>query len=128
MRWHLTRRQKLLLSLPNFITDNTISVLCGRSALGYTNAKLKALNLIGLYVRDIQASISFYNALGFELTSNDGGVAEVRLGDMRLQFVAEETARDQDVSFQRDAFGEPKGTSVYIHIEVEAIDAYFEQL
>lgn len=89
---------------------------------------LKACNLLGLYVKDVDASISFYKTLGFELASNGGSVAEVQLGDMRLQFVAQETARDQDESFQKEAFGEPKGTGVYINVEVDGIDDYYKQL
>jgi methylmalonyl-CoA/ethylmalonyl-CoA epimerase len=89
---------------------------------------LKALNLIGLYVRDVGASVSFYKTLGFELVSNDGGVAEVSVNGTRLQFVAQETAREQNESFQKDAFGEPKGTGVYINAEVDNIDEYYKQL
>lgn len=55
-------------------------------------------------------------------------VDEMKVGDMRVQFVAQETAREQDKSFQRDASGEPKGTGVYINIEVDTIDEYYEQL
>jgi methylmalonyl-CoA/ethylmalonyl-CoA epimerase len=88
----------------------------------------KALNLIGLYVKDIEASVSFYKELGFEVVSNDGSVAEVRLKEMRIQFIAQETARDQDESFQKDAFGEPKGTGIYLNVEVDNIDDYYRQL
>jgi catechol 2,3-dioxygenase-like lactoylglutathione lyase family enzyme len=89
---------------------------------------LKALNLLGLYVKDVETSVSFYKELGFEPVSNDGGVAVVKLGAMRVQFVAQETAKDQSESFQKDAFGEPKGTGVYINVEVDNIDDYFKQL
>jgi len=89
---------------------------------------LKALNLIGLYVKDPGASASFYKRLGFEIVSNDGGVAEVRLGSVRVQFVAQDTAKQQDESFQKDAFGEPKGTGMYINVEVDDIDDFYTQL
>lgn len=89
---------------------------------------LKALNLIGLYVKDVDTSISFYKTLGFELVSNDGSVAEVGIGGTRVQLVAQETARDQNESFQKDAFGEPKGTGVYLNVEVTDIDDYYSQL
>jgi catechol 2,3-dioxygenase-like lactoylglutathione lyase family enzyme len=94
----------------------------------YTINMLKTVNLIGFYAKDMEATISFYKSLGFELASNDGSVAEIKLGDMTLQFVAQETARDQDESFQQDAFGEPKGTGVYINIEVNDIDDYYSRL
>ncbi len=62
------------------------------------------------------------------MVNNDGSVAEVQLGGFRLQFVAQETARGMEESFQRDAFGEPKGTGIYINIEVDDIDEFFKQL
>lgn len=89
---------------------------------------LKALNLLGLYVRDIEQTVSFYKELGFELVSNDGSIAEVKLGNMHIQFIAQETAREQDESFQRDAFGEPKGTGIYINIQVDKLDEYYQGL
>jgi catechol 2,3-dioxygenase-like lactoylglutathione lyase family enzyme len=89
---------------------------------------LRALNLLGLYVKDVETSVSFYKELGFELVSNDGSVAEVKLSNMRVQFVAQETAKEQSKSFQEDAFGEPKGTGLYINIEVDDADDYFKQL
>ena len=89
---------------------------------------IKAVNRIGLYVHDTAASVSFYKDLGFEVVSDDGSVAEMKLGDVRIQFVAQETAEGMDESFQKDAFGEPKGTGVYINIEVEQIDDYYQQL
>lgn len=89
---------------------------------------LKALNLIGLYVKDPEASTSFYRRLGFDVVSNDGGVAEVALGGVKVQFISQETAKEQSASFQKDAYGEPKGTGMYINIEVSDIDDYYQQL
>jgi catechol 2,3-dioxygenase-like lactoylglutathione lyase family enzyme len=89
---------------------------------------IRAFNLLGLYVKDVEASVAFYKLLGFTLASNEGSVAEVKLGEMGIQFVAQDTATSQDASFQRDAFGEPKGTGVYINIEVDGIDDFYQQL
>jgi uncharacterized glyoxalase superfamily protein PhnB len=72
--------------------------------------------------------LSFYRTLGFEIEDNDGGVATVRCGSTRIQLIAQETARDQDEAFQKDAFGEPKGTGIYIYTEVSSIDEYYKQL
>lgn len=89
---------------------------------------LKALNLIGLYVKDVETSISFYKELGFEVISNDGVVGEIKLGTMKLDLIAQDTAKEQGESFQKEAFGEPKGTGVYIYVEIDNIDDYFKQL
>lgn len=89
---------------------------------------LKALNLISLYAKDPEVALSFYKTLGFEVVSNDGSIAEVKLGEMRVQFVAQESAKGQHESFQKDAFGEPKGTGVYLYLEVGDIDGYYDQM
>ena len=105
-----------------------VKLLLNLGSERYNQVMIKAFNLLGLYTKDIEDSVAFYKALGFEVVSNDGSVAEVMLNKMRIQFVAQETARDQDESFQQDAFGEPKGTGVYINIEVDKIDDYYNQL
>ena len=91
---------------------------------------IKAVNLIGMYVEDTQASTDFYQSLGFEpLTdTDDRDAAYVSLGNFRFQFIAKDTAKDKPEAFQKDAFGEPKGTGLYINIEVDAIDDYFQGL
>lgn len=89
---------------------------------------LKAVNQLGFYVKDTTTSVSFYKKLGFEVVSDDSAVAEVKLGSTTLQFIAQDTAKTLDQSFQKDAFGEPKGTGVYIYIEVEGINKYFNTL
>jgi uncharacterized glyoxalase superfamily protein PhnB len=89
---------------------------------------LKAINLLGFYVKDTANSVSFYKQLGFEVVHNDGLSAEVRLVDTRLQFVAQATATNMSASFQKDAFGEPKGLGVYVNIEVTDIDTYYQNL
>ena len=89
---------------------------------------LRAVNQIGFYVKDTTATVSFYKKLGFEVVSDDSAVAEVKLGPMTLQFIAQETAKSMDSSFQKDAFGEPKGTGIYINIMVENINEYYKKI
>ncbi len=89
---------------------------------------LKAVNQIGFYVKDTTTSVSFYKELGFEVVSDDNAVAEVKLGSVTLQFIAQDTAKTLDQSFQKDAFGEPKGTGIYIYIQVEGIDDFYKRL
>jgi methylmalonyl-CoA/ethylmalonyl-CoA epimerase len=89
---------------------------------------LKAVNLLGMYVADTAASVAFYKSLGFEVVSDDGVVGQVRLGSVRLDLVAQDSAKEMDESFQKDAFGGPKGLGIYINVEVDNIDEYFNQL
>ena len=89
---------------------------------------LKALNQLSFYVKDTTTSVSFYKKLGFEIISDDNAVGEVKLGSTNLQFLAQDTTKDMDQSFQKDAFGEPKGTGVYIYIQVDGINDYHKSL
>jgi methylmalonyl-CoA/ethylmalonyl-CoA epimerase len=94
----------------------------------YTESMLKAINVIGMYVSDTMTSVSFYKDLGFEVISDDGIIGRVKLGGFELDFMAKDTAKNLSESFQKDAFGEPKGTGIYINVEVNKIDAYFKQI
>ena len=88
----------------------------------------KSINLIGMYVRDVFASVEFYAKLGFQTVRVDKSVAELSLGAMTLHCIDKETAREQSEAFQKEAFGEPKGTGLYINIEVEDVDTYYREL
>jgi catechol 2,3-dioxygenase-like lactoylglutathione lyase family enzyme len=92
---------------------------------------LKALNLIGMYVTDVQKSVEFYVRLGFGPASDGAETRDagyVQLSDFRLQFIAKDSAADKPAAFQRDAFGEPKGTGLYLNIEVDDIDGLYKTL
>jgi uncharacterized glyoxalase superfamily protein PhnB len=89
---------------------------------------LKNINTLGFYVSDLGATTNFYSKLGFQKIREGKTIAEMVLGSMKLQFIDKQTAKEQDESFQKEAFGEPKGTGLYINIEVEGIDAYFQDL
>lgn len=89
---------------------------------------LKDLNLIGMYVTDVSATSEFYKTIGFEVVSQDDTLGLVELNGFKLQFVAKSTAEDMDESFKEDAFGEPKGTGIYINIEVEDIDKFYDDI
>ncbi len=89
---------------------------------------LQELNLLGFWVTDIGATVGFYKKLGFHLASEDGDTAEVKLGDFRLQFIAKKRAENMEANFQKDAFGEPKGTGIYINVRVGNIDDFYKRL
>lgn len=84
----------------------------------------KSVNILGFYVSDVAKTVEFYTKLGFQKVKEDKTSAEVYLGQVKFHFVDKETARSQDESFQKDAFGEPKGTGLYINVEVQNIDEY----
>jgi len=89
---------------------------------------LKNINILGFYVSNISATVDFYSKLGFQKAREEKTLAQMSLGSMTLQFIDKETAKEQGETFQKEAFGEPKGTGMYINIEVEKIDEYFQSL
>ena len=89
---------------------------------------LKNINILGFYVSDISATVDFYSKLGFQKTREEKELVEMSLGSMALQFIDKETAKEQGEAFQKEAFGEPKGTGVYVNVEVEQIDEYYQSL
>ena len=89
---------------------------------------LKAVNIIGLYVDNTADSVSFYRQIGFEIISDDGIIGRVKLGNCQIHFISKDTANDLDTSFKKDAFGEPKGTGVYINIEVSKINEFYKDI
>ena len=89
---------------------------------------LKALNVIGLYVTDVAASVDFYTSLGFDQGNQDPDFGQVWLGEVRVSFTAQSTAKDKPENFRRDAFGEPKGLGIYLNVEVDDVDRLYDSV
>lgn len=88
---------------------------------------LRQINIIGCYVKDPTASAEFYRGLGFVVQPGSDMTTEVRLGSTRVQFTDQRTAQDKSAAFQKEALGEPKGTGLYVNVEVTDIDALYER-
>ena len=73
-----------------------------------------------LYASDLEKTYEFYKKLGFDAQRSNDGV-RVKLGDFRLYFVDE-----NKTPIQNESGRTPKGLGVYIYIEVENVDQYFE--
>lgn len=88
---------------------------------------LIAINGLVLYVRDISISADYYRKLGFEMREDLANqVGTARLGDVLIKFVGAETA--QDPSFAAEANAEPKGSGLFIYVQVQDIDRYYLDL
>lgn len=85
--------------------------------------RLKALNSILLYCRDLKASAEFYRKLGLSLGREKMGVIPSSLGDLTIQLLDQNSAY-----FQQDAQRKDKGVGVFLEIEVENVDAYHSEL
>lgn len=77
---------------------------------------LKAINSILFYTANPEATADFYRKLGFEVGSRSGSIT-ARIGGFELVFVDKNKAE-----FTKEAQMEPKGTGVFVYVEVENVD------
>ncbi len=73
-----------------------------------------------LYASNLEKTHEFYRRLGFDAEGTDDGV-RVKLGDFRLFFVDE-----NKTPIQNESGKTPKGLGIYIYVEVDNVDKYFE--
>ena len=88
---------------------------------------VKSVSGLGIYVKDPKKSASFYKKLGFRV-ENKKDVIRAYSNWFWIQFTEIETAKDLDKSFQKEAFGEPKGLGLYINASVQNIDKFYASL
>lgn len=87
---------------------------------------LKSVNSVVLYVKDLEKSAQFYNDIGFRLVRKDDTVAVVSFSSFTLQLVKSSSAITAE--FKKETEGEPKGLGIFIYIEVDDVDQYFNYL
>lgn len=74
------------------------------------------------YASDLDATANFYAGLGFAVQRSDDGV-RVKLGDFTLAFIDE-----KETPIQNESGMKPKGAGIYTYVEVDDVDAYFEEI
>lgn len=89
--------------------------------------KPTALNGMMLYVTDVEQSLAVYKQLGFEIFAHrPPSYSSVGLGNFLIQFQDKRNPSDPD--FVAEALGEPKGAGLFIYIQVDDIDGYYETI
>jgi len=84
-------------------------------------------NIAGMIclVKDLEASVEFYEALGFELKKRVPDVAAtVYLNDFWVEFLLEDKVVTE--AFKEDVTVSPKGAGQYMHINVENVDEFYK--
>lgn len=78
---------------------------------------------VELHVADVEASIDFYRALGFQVIRRWKDWVRLDRDGAELVLQGDAYVRDHDHYFTRDIDRSPRGTGVEITIEVEDVDA-----
>ena len=75
---------------------------------------------------DVKKTADFYKQLGFELVKLQKGMAVLKLKEFELHF--HDKNEEDKPEFRKEALAEPKGSGIYIYVEIEDADKYFELL
>ncbi len=86
--------------------------------------KMKSVSGIVSYVKDIQKTAAFYEALGFIITKQEAGQLSIRLNWFWIDFIAGE--EEEKVEFQAEAKSEHKGSGTYLYISVDDVDEFYK--
>lgn len=87
---------------------------------------LKNLDSLLFYVTSVETTVTFYVQLGFTLVKKEKGMGVVKLGSFELHF--HDKNEEEKPKFRDEALAEPKGKGLYVYIETESIDRYYESL
>lgn len=82
---------------------------------------LKAFGPTLLFVKDPQTSADFYERLGFQVIKKENECV-ITLGEHSIRFFDE-----GKVKYDGDS-GKEKGAGVFLHIQVEDIDSFYEAI
>lgn len=78
-------------------------------------------------VKDLEASVAFYEAFGFVLKKRVPDVAAtVYLKDFWIEFLLKDKVVTE--AFKEDVSVSPKGAGQYIHINVEDVDEFYQDI
>jgi catechol 2,3-dioxygenase-like lactoylglutathione lyase family enzyme len=88
--------------------------------------KLKSISGIVFYVKDVEATATFYEALGFIITEKTESKVAARLNWFWLEFHA--AAKETKEGFKAEANAEHKGAGEYLYVSVYDVDAVHKEL
>ena len=88
--------------------------------------KLKSVAGIVCYVKDINKTAKFYEALGFEFKEKEAGRLLTYLNWFWINFLAIDSEEKKE--FQKEANLENKGAGLYLYISVENVDDFYKGL
>ncbi|HET9850032.1 MAG TPA: VOC family protein [Candidatus Saccharimonadales bacterium] len=78
------------------------------------------------YVKDIEKTAAFYDALGFRIDKREADHLSIRLNWFWMDFHPQD--KEDKPDFQKEAVLEPKGTGLFIYVSVDDVDEFYKGL
>lgn len=88
--------------------------------------KMKSIAGIVCYVKDLEKTAAFYEALGFEFRQRDVEKVSVKLNYFWIDFIPQD--KETKSEFQEEAHAQHKGAGSYLYISVENVDEAYQEL
>ena len=88
--------------------------------------KVKSVSGVVCYVKDVKASVKFYELLGFDFKVNDDVYARGYINWFFIDLV--EIGSEGKDEFVTEARTEPKGTGIFLNLSVDDVDAAYREL
>ena len=84
---------------------------------------IKKLDVMVILVKDTLKTAEFYKKLGFTITEETKDRVATQVGDFYIDF-----HNENSVEVNVESGKEPKGLGIYIYVNVENVDEYYQSL
>ncbi|MBI2032558.1 MAG: VOC family protein [Candidatus Levybacteria bacterium] len=88
--------------------------------------KIKSVSGIVCYVKDLNKSAKFYEALGFEIKKKDSDHIAVYSNWFWIDFIPAD--KENKPEFKKEAKLESKGAGLYLYLSVDDVDEFYKDL
>ena len=88
--------------------------------------KPKSISGIGCYVQDLDKTIEFYESLGFRAGKRTENAAVFYVNWFWLEFVS--APQETKEEFKSEAQAERKGAGIYINVNVDDVDEFYQSV
>lgn len=88
--------------------------------------KPKSVSGYVCYVKDINKTANFYEALGFEFKRKEPNRLTTYLNWFWIDFLASD--KEEKPEFKKEANSSDKGAGLYIYLSVDDVDAFYKNL
>jgi catechol 2,3-dioxygenase-like lactoylglutathione lyase family enzyme len=88
--------------------------------------KLNSISGLTCYVKDLDQTAKFYEAIGCRIGNRDETTLTVYVNWFSIKFCAQD--KEEKAEFQKEANVTSKGGGIFINIKVDAIDEIYKEL
>lgn len=88
--------------------------------------KIKSVSGIVCYVKDLDKTAAFYEALGFQVKNREVDRLTMNVNWFWLDFIPAD--QENKLKFQEEAQSDHKGAGMYTYLSVDDVDTAYEEL